>query len=327
MDVGKVSETVLKRSVFKQLKVKRDEVLYGPAVGEDCSVLRFAADELVVLSTDPITGATQDIGSLAVHITANDIASSGAEVVGVMVSLLLPEGTSEDELKIIMGDISQTCHELNIQVLGGHTEVTRAVTQPIVTLTGVGKVKEHQLTQTSQAKPGQAIVMTKWAGLEGTAIIAKEKEVELKAHFNHELIERGKKLAQYLSVVRESAAAIKHGVKAMHDITEGGVYGALWELATCSKVGIDVYLDAIPILQETIEICEYYDLNPYQLMSSGSMLMTTEDGEGLVKALATAGISAAVIGQITSSKQKNIHAYDTIKSLYPPQADELYKVL
>lgn len=327
MEVGKVPENILKRAVFSSLKTSRQEVLYGPAVGEDCSVLRFGPEDLIVLSTDPITGTTEDIGELAVHVTVNDLASSGAEPVGVMMSLLLPESSEEEDLKRIMEDVNRVCESMDIQVLGGHTEVTRAVNQPVVTLTGIGKAREDALTQTGAAKPGQDIVMTKWAGLEGTAILAKAKEKELRAHFNGPLVDRAQALSKELSVLKEGMAGVRLGVKSMHDMTEGGVFGALWEMAACSGVGLEVDLDAVPVLQETIEICEFYNLNPYQLISSGSMLMVAEDGAALVKALEAEGIPAAVIGRTTDRNQKHIHTSGTARSLYPPQSDELYKVL
>src|SRR5690606_19620288 len=164
MKLGKIPEAVLKRSVLKQIKHRRQEVLLGPAIGEDCSVLAINDEEVLVMSTDPITGTVQDIGTLGVHITANDIASSGAEVIGIMLSVLLPENTSEAELKSLMYDIDKVCEQLQIEVLGGHTEVTKTVNQPIITVTGIGKMKKSDLVKTSGARPGHEIVMTKWAG-------------------------------------------------------------------------------------------------------------------------------------------------------------------
>ena len=135
MKLGKVPETILKRSVFKQLSVRREEVIVQPGIGEDCSAIKFKDDELCVVSTDPITGAVEDIGYLAVHITANDLASSGAEPVGILLTILLPQEFSEGELKNIMKDINLACEQLNIQVMGGHTEVTNAVNKPIISVT------------------------------------------------------------------------------------------------------------------------------------------------------------------------------------------------
>lgn len=327
MKIGKVPETVLKRSVFNQLKVKREEILVGPRIGEDCSVGQFQGDELFVLSTDPITAATKDIGSLAVHITANDLATNGAEPVGIMLTILLPKGFCEDDLKLIMQDVNATCEELNIEVMGGHTEVTVAVNQPILSVTGIGKVKRDRYLGNNKITIGQDIVMTKWAGIEGTAIIAKEKETELKAHYNHEFIEKAKTFGQYISVVKEGKIASEYGVSLMHDATEGGLFGALWEMAAGARKGIEIELDLIPIKQETVEICEYYELNPYKLISSGAMLIITSGGERLVDLLMAEGIQAAVIGKVTEGNDKVVISDDTRRCLEPPKSDELYKVM
>ncbi|MCR5358126.1 MAG: AIR synthase family protein [Lachnospiraceae bacterium] len=327
MKAGKVPESVLKRSIIKQIKTRRPEILQGAAVGEDCAVIALEDDEVYVMSTDPITGTSHEIGSLSVHVTANDIASAGAEVIGVMLSVLLPEGTQEEELKTIMKQVEDTCHELNIQTIGGHTEVTRVVNQPVITVTGVGKVKKDKFVTTGGAKPGNDIVVTKWIGLEGTSIIAREKEEELKARFSRSFVEGAADLIKYLSVVPEAAVAVKHGVTAMHDVTEGGIFGALWEVAEASGVGMSVNLRDIPIRQETVEICEVFDVNPYELISSGSMLITTEGGHDLVRKLSEAGIPAAVIGKVTDGNDRVLINGDIRRFLTPPGPDELYKVV
>lgn len=326
MKTGKVPEAILKRSVFKQLTVKRKEILIGPNIGEDCSVGQFGPDELFALSCDPITGAVKDIGSLAVHITANDLAACGAEPVGIMLTVLLPKDFPEEDLKSIIKDVGITCEQLNLQVMGGHTEVTTAVIQPILCVTGIGKLKRDKLLTPKKVKEGQDVVMTKWAGLEGTAIIAAHKEEELKKHYNNEFIEKAKILNQYISVVPESKIATEHGVTIMHDATEGGLFGALWELAASARKGIEIILDKIPIKQETIEICEYFELNPYKLISSGSMLMVTDNGHSLVDKLMADGIQATVIGKITGGNDRIVIQDETRRSLEPAKSDELYKV-
>jgi len=327
MNLGKIAETVLKRSVLKQIKHRRKEVLVGPAIGEDCCILAVAEDEVLVLSTDPITGTVQDIGTLAVHITANDIAAGGAEIIGIMLTILLPEGTQESGLKSMMQDIEAVCTKLDIEVIGGHTEVTKAVHQPIVTVTGVGKMKRSEIIKTAGAKPGQEIVMTKWAGLEGTAIIASAKEAELLSKYTAGFIDGAKKLIDYISVVPESKVARAVGVTSMHDVTEGGIFGALWEIGAASKVGLEVDLKKILMKQETVEICEYYDLNPFMLISSGCMLMVTDKANQLVERLKSEGITAAVIGRITDGNDRIIINDEERRYLEPPKSDELYKVM
>lgn len=328
MKVGKVSENVLKRSVIKQINQKRrEEIVLGAGVGEDCSVVSLQEDEMLVLSTDPITGTTKDIGALAVTITVNDLASSGAEPIGLMVTILLPPVCNEEELKQTMAQIDKACEAANIQVMGGHTEVTRAVNQPLISVTGVGKVKKGKLITTAGAKPGMDIVVTKWIGLEGTSIIAKEKEEELQQEFTQELIEQAKGFDQYLSVLPEAIVASKSGVAAMHDITEGGVYGALWEMAEASGVGLKIQLRKIPIRQETVELCEYFGIHPYQLISSGSMLIATENGTKLVEELKAEGIPATLIGYTTEGKDRVLCYQEECRFLEPPKTDELYRVL
>ena len=327
MKIGKIPETVLKRSVLKQIRHRRDEVLLGPAIGEDCSVIGLEGDEVIVMSTDPITGTVEDIGTLAVHITANDIASSGADLIGIMLSVLLPENSSEAELKTLMHDIDKVCEQLQIEVIGGHTEVTKAVNQIIVTVTGIGKMKKNLLIKTAGALPGQEIVMTKWAGLEGTAILAKSMEADLLSRYSAEFINQAKNLIDYISVVPESKIARELGVSSMHDVTEGGIFGALWEIAAASRVGLEVYLQKIQLKQETVEICEFFDLNPYMLISSGCMLIVTDKANLLVERLKDQGISSAVIGRITEGNDRIVINGDERRYLEPAKSDELYKLM
>lgn len=326
MKIGKVSETVLKRSVFKQIRTKRKEVILGASVGEDCAAIKLEPDETFVISTDPITGTVKDIGSLSVHITANDLASAGAEPVGIMLTVLLPQNTYESDLKEMMKQVEETCSELNIQIMGGHTEITNAVNQPIISVSGIGKVKDGFIVSTGGAKPGQDIVITKWIGLEGTSIIAKEHEEELLTKYPKSLIESAKGFDRYISVVKEAAEAVKSGASAMHDVTEGGIYGALWEMAEASGVGLEIDLKKISIKQETVEICEFYNINPYYLISSGCMLIAIENGHDLVRNLEKLGIDAAVIGKAVKGKDRIVLNEDEKRFLEPPKSDEIYNV-
>ena len=326
MNIGKVPESVLKRSIIKQIKKRRPEIVMGAAVGEDCAAIELKEGEVYVMSTDPITGTSHEIGALAVHVTANDIASAGAEVIGVMLSVLLPDGTEEEELKSIMRQVEEVCRDLNIQTIGGHTEVTAVVNQPVITVTGVGKVLKENLITTGGAKPGDEVLVTKWIGLEGTSIIAREMKDELLSRFNPSFVDKAADFIRYLSVVPESAIAVKNKVTAMHDVTEGGIFGALWEVAEASKVGLKIDLKSIPVRQETIEICEVFGINPYQLISSGSMLMTAPNGHSLAEKLKEAGINAAVIGRVTEGKDRLLINGDETRYLEPPKADELYKI-
>ena len=299
----------------------------GAGVGEDCAALKLAPGETLILSTDPITGTAKDIGSLAMQITLNDLASSGAEPVGVMLTVLLPEGTREIQLKKIMAQVSEACAKANVQVMGGHTEITPVVRQTLISVCGVGKVKDGCMISTGGARPGMDILVTKWIGIEGTAILAKEREAELAKHFPPSFVEAAKGFDAYLSVCPEAAVAVKSGVCAMHDVTEGGIYGALWEMAQASGVGLEIDLKKIPIRQETVEICEYFGIHPYKLISSGCMLMAAADGNHLVRELEKEGILATIIGKATEGKDRVLLCEDERRFLEPPKTDELYPVI
>ncbi len=327
LKVGKVPESVLKRSIFKEIHTKREEVLLGAGVGEDCAAMKLEPGEIFVISTDPITGTAQDIGNLAIHITLNDLASAGAEPVGVMLTILLPEGSEEQDLKELMRQMEEGCAAAKVQIMGGHTEVTRVVNQPVVSVCGVGRAREGKLVSTAGAKPGQDIVITKWIGLEGTSIIAKEKRAELLTRYPGDFIETASDFDKYLSVVPEAAVAVKSGVSAMHDVTEGGIFGALWEMAESSGVGLEIDLKKIPVRQETIEVCEFFGINPYELISSGSMLMAAENGNQLVRDLEKAGIPAVVVGKATAGNDRVLVNEEERRFLEPPKTDELYKVV
>lgn len=327
MKIGKLPEPILIRSVLKQVKHRREEVLVGPAVGQDCAIVQVEPDEVLVMSTDPITGTVKDLGSHSIHITANDLAASGAEPIGVMLTVMLPDTVEEPEVKKMMQEAEATCKKLNMEVLGGHTEITNVVRQPLISVTGVGKIKKSRVITTLQVQPEQDIVVTKWIGLEATTILAKEREEELRKRFPAGIVDTAIGFDQFLSVVPESRIAMEHGVTAMHDITEGGVFGALWEMASGAGVGLEVDLKKIPIRQETVEICQYFDLNPYQIMSSGSMMIAADDGHELVRKLEKAGIHAAVVGRTNAGNDRILRNGEDVRYLDKPQPDELYKVL
>ncbi len=326
MKIGKVPENILKRSVFKQIKHYRPEVVLHSGVGEDCAAIETKEDEMLVFSTDPITGASKGIGSLAVHITANDLASSGAQPIGILTSIILPPRTREKKLKDLMEEIALTCKSLDIEIMGGHTEVSDVVNRPLITVTGVGKVKKGKLVSTAGLKPGDDLVMTKWAGLEGTSIIAAEKREVLEERLPQQIIEAALAMREQISVLSEASVAVQIGVSAMHDVTEGGIFGALWEMGEASEVGIVVDLKKIPIRQETIEVCEMFDINPYLLISSGCLLIGTSQGNLLVEELQKQGIAAAVIGRATDGNDRIVVNGEEQRFLEPAGSDQLYKI-
>ena len=326
MKVGKISEVALSRAVFKQLKNRREEVLFGGAIGEDCAAMKLEKGEICVVSSNPVTGAGRIQGALAVYSAVNNLVTSGAEAVGVMMTILLPEDFKESRLIELSEQIEEVCQELHIQVMGGHTEVTVAVNEPVFSVTAIGKAKKDELRRAKGAKADQDIVMSKWIGMEGSVSIVAAKEKELLDRFPKAMIDQIKKMLPNCCVNVEAALAVKSGVSAMHDISSGGIYGALYELSEAAGVGLEIDLRAIPIKQETVEICEYLGLNPYYLKSGGSMLMVCDHGQELVRLLEKEGIYAAVIGRTTSENAKAVINEGEVSYLERPKADELLKV-
>ena len=325
MEIGKVPNDVLKKIIFSKIKTKRQEVLLRPKIGEDCCAVDFGQD-VCVLSSDPITGTVNEIGRLAVHISCNDVASCGVEPIGLIVTLLLPPGTTENELDIIMGQVCETADALNIDIMGGHTEVTSAVNRFVIISTAIGKVLKERLVTSSGAKPGDYVILTKSAGIEGTAIIASDREEELVKSFGEEFVRKAKSYINNISVLKEGVLAGRFGVTSMHDVTEGGVLGAVWEVAEASKAGVSIHKELIPVADETLRISEYYGIDPLKLISSGCMVITCSDGIGLVKKLEEAGIKATIIGRVTKRLDKELICLDKVEKIMPPESDELYKV-
>ncbi len=326
MKIGKLSEAVLDRAVFKIIRHRRKEVVVRPGIGLDCAGIEIEPDEMIVMSTDPITGAAKDIGTLAVNITANDLATNGATPIGIMVTALLPQRLSEAKFKVIMRDIEAACVGLNMEVIGGHTEITEVVNAPVISVTGVGKIKKDKMLSPRNIKADYEIVMTKYAGLEGSAIISAAKEEQLKERYPAYIIDNAKEFIKEISVVKDSRIAMENDAVFMHDVTEGGIFGALWEFSAAARLGIKVDLKNIPIKQETVEICEYFDINPYMLISSGSMLIAVADGNKMVDALKAEGINAAVIGRFCEGNDKIVVNGEETRYLESPSCDELYKV-
>ncbi|KNY28211.1 AIR synthase family protein [Pseudobacteroides cellulosolvens] len=326
MEIGKIPNSILKEIVLGKLNNNRKEILLRPGIGEDCCAVDFG-EYACVLTTDPITGAVNQVGKIAVNIACNDIASSGAEPLGLLITLLAPPKTTEQDIATIMTAICDTANALNVDIIGGHTEITAAVSQVVIISTAVAKILKDKLVTTSGAKPGDDIIMTKSAGIEGTVIIASDHEDLLRDRMTKEQLKRAKSFVGKLSVVKEGIIAGKFGVNSMHDITEGGILGALWEIGEASGVGMEVYEDLIPVENETSVICDLLNLNPLKLISSGSMVITCDNGRELISELNRNGINAALIGKITKEMNRVLYGHNGIEVINEPESDELFKII
>ena len=328
MQVGKLTIDQLKELVFSNIKNNRKEIIVNPDVGADCAVIDFDKD-ICVMSTDPITGTSEKIGKLAVHITCNDIATTGVEPLGIMITIMAPEGTTEYEISKIMKDISDEARKLNVDIIGGHTEITTAVNRIIISSTGIGKASKSKLNNMEKAEAGDLIILTKGAGIEGTGIICFEKENELKSIYGEELIKEGKNLLNNISVVKEGIIAGKIGTTFMHDVTEGGILGAIWEICHLKNLGCEIYEEKIRVHNSTKSICKHYNIDPLRLISSGSMIIGIKEGKlnVLEESFKEENIEYSVIGKLTDNNKKILISDNKTSEIKPPESDELYNVI
>lgn len=329
LKVGKLDSDVLERIVIGKIENRRPEVLVHAGVGEDCAVIDFN-DYEAVLSTDPITASVNDIGRLCIHISCNDIASNGIEPVGILLAVMLPVGTTEEDIATIMGQAAEAAAECNVEIIGGHTEITEAVNQPVIVSTAIGRGKKQQSASAEKMRAGDAVLMTKTAGIEGSGIIAADYAENLREVLSEAELKEAQDLLTQVSVVKDGIAAGRVGTHGMHDVTEGGILGAVWEMCQIADVGIELWEDKIPIAPVTRKICEHFGIDCMRLISSGSMLIMAapEKKAEIIAELEKAGIAAAEIGRIVPKEQGlNIIKNGEAAEIEPPRTDELYKVV
>ncbi len=294
MRAGKLSGEQLERMVLSAIQFRRDDILVHAGLGEDSAVIDFG-DEVCLISTDPITGAVQGIGELAVHVSCNDIAANGGTPIGVQIVLLLPESIKESQIVTIMEDVQRTAADLEVEIIGGHTEITSRVTECILSVTAVGRAPRGRYVTSDGAKVGDDILITKGVGIEATAIIARDFAEHLPFTVLPEEIDE---FTRQLSVVPEGLIAAEFGVSAMHDITEGGLLGAVGEICHASQTGCEIWENAVHMCDLTRRITSHLQLDPLSLLSSGSMLIAASRGQELRRELKERGIPSYIVGRI-----------------------------
>jgi len=352
MRKGKLDNETLERLILGRGGAQRPEVIVGPGVGEDCAVIAFGHYECV-LSTDPITASASRIGTLAVHVACNDVASNGVEPLAVMLTVLLPTTVTEEEISEIARQADEAAKSLHVQIVGGHTEITDVVSQPLVSATAIGRApkgfsaggragvdgdsgfdgrvyKGGAEEALAGPAPGDLIVVTKQLALEGTAIAAEQREKDLRSFLTEDELCRAKAMLDQISVVKEGVIAGRIGVRAMHDVTEGGILGAVWEVCTRENVGAEILASALPFDPVTLALCAVLDLNPMRLISSGSMLMFVawKKWDILFNMLSDVGIAASVIGHVEAPEYGVVLTMKDGKreTIDPPGPDEIYSI-
>ena len=331
LPAGKVPPEVLEEIVFKRLGVESGDVLLGPSKGEDGAVVRVGG-EVLVSSMDPITGAVERLGWLAVNINANDVATFGVKPRFFSSCILLPSGAESGVLREICDQIDSAAKKLGVAVIGGHSEVTPGLKHPIVVGYAFGVAEEGRYVTSGGAEAGDVIILTKGAGIEGTAILASERRERLSRELGEEVVKAAESFYERISVVEDALTAFKAGgVTAMHDPTEGGVAGGIHEIADASGLGFEVFEEKIPVAPETSMICSYFNVDPLQLIGSGALLISVkpEYAGKVLEALESRGIRASKIGRFLPDPEKRIlvRGDGRVAELVRPVSDHLWKAL
>jgi hydrogenase expression/formation protein HypE len=328
---GKIPIDILKDVVFKNLGSTRSEVVLGPAAGVDGAVLNVGNKNAVV-SMDPITGAVDRIGWEAININANDVATFGVEPAFFFSCIMLPENADSKIVETISVQMHNAAKEIGIAIVGGHCESTPGLSNPIVVGCVMGLTEKGKYVTAAGAKAGDKLILTKSAGIEGTAILASDREAQLLKTFNQTLIESAKNFYRQISVVKEALTAYRcGGVHAMHDPTEGGVLNGIHEMADASGLGVRVDEEKITVEPETAKICRFYKIDPLQLISSGALLIAVEPeaANKIIDALSQEHIFAEIIGEFNVNANKRIflHKDDSEELLPRPVSDHLWTAL
>ena len=306
LKIGKIDPDILGK-LIADFTHKKDRVIIGAGLGEDAAIIDMGTTYLVA-KTDPITHVTSEIGHYAVNINANDIAAMGGKPMWFLATILMPADSNGDELRLIFSQLSGSCKTLGVLYCGGHTEVTHSVNNPVVIGQMLGEVQRDNLKPTSAARQGDDLLMTKSSAIEATAIIALEKARELRGHLRDRLLTSAQNYlySPGISVVSEASivSSIKE-VHALHDPTEGGIFTGIFEMATASSLGVEIYYDTIPVSEETRVLCQSYDVDPMGAFASGSLLIAASPSvsRDVINKLAAVGIMANRIGSLIPQEE------------------------
>lgn len=307
MQEGKIPGNILKRSVINLIG-------RGPRIGVDCADMPALGAHVISAMAVGLSESTL-APELAVYKAANNIWAAGGTLLGVEAAFILNEGYTEPELKALTRSVISACERCNTYLAGGHTEVSGGVGRTCAAVTAIGCA--DRAMSLKSIKPGDDIVVTKWLGLEETAVILADEGLceRLFQRYSPQYFENIESCAEWLTVKDEADIALGFGVSAMHDVSDGGIYGALWDMAEGAGRGFDIDSGMIPFRQETVEISTFLGIDAYRMKSAGSLLIVCEDGMALLDRLEEAGIPSAVIGRFTDNNDKIIRSEDEISYL------------
>ena len=349
MEIGKLTNEELRELVFAHLPQLSDRTIIGANIGADCAWINIG-DQILVASSDPITAGGMQSGTLAIHVSCNDIAASGIQPIGILVVLLAPADATKEDIVFIVEQASSAAQELGVDIVGGHTEITEAVNTYVVTSTAFGLISRKSPFIPGKACRGDKLLMTKTAAIEGTWIIAMNHTDLISGQIPSEFIDQARSFIGNISVVPEGSLLGKltvsrdagfqpeesgyeldaekfiTAVNLMHDSTEGGILGAAYEMAEFSGIGLTVHPDMIPVHPATQSICDALSIDPLRLISSGSLLISTPYPELVIRELSARQISCNQIGEFTESGFLMIGSDGRSVILDPPSRDQVYKL-
>lgn len=278
MEKGKIDLKNLNKIISTYTGIKKKPTILSSSIGEDsCLIdLNYIKDDIMLISSDPITFTSKNIGKLAVVINTNDIYASGGQGYGIIVNILIPPNKTIEDFESIMEQIHKECIYHNLEILGGHTEVTDVVNDIVISVTIIGTSKKENIVNTSTSKKGDLIYLTKTLGIEGTVVLFDEHKEELINILSKVEIDEIEKLRNELSIKKECEILSKFKINSMHDVTEGGLIGALLEMSMSSKNGFAIKKDSIKLKDVTKKICTYLNKDVLRLISSGNLIFTCE---------------------------------------------------
>lgn len=353
LDYGKVTDTIYKRSVKKVIEK------YISGAGENGlhirDVMHFpeSRDKRIVTASATLSGKTLAAAAAhsevnpsaaadetnrlkgadkvnclaaagAVHLAVNRLAAAGGRAQAVTVHLLVPTELPEKSIKALIGAAVESCEKLHIASVQADVTAVGGLTEPVVTVTAMGEA--GGLFESEKAEADQDIIMAGYAGDYGAAKLAFAKQAELERHFNPVFLSPvldADYTGDAISAVPAAEAAAAAGVRTMYACGEGGVYAAVWEMAENAGLGARIQLKEVPLKQETVEICDYFNISPYQLMSVGAVLLTATHGQKVLAELAAAGIPAVIIGHLTDDNDRVVLNEEEVRFLEPFRYESL----
>lgn len=329
LQLGKLPPRVLEKYLLGMTGAPSKSLVVAPSIGVDFGVVRLQGPTNLIVSSDPVTGVRERVGWYAVNVSANDVATSGNRPQYLQSIILLPEHAAVKDVAKISSEMNRAARDLGITIVGGHTELTPGLKRPIV-VTTVFAFSSSYVTA-ADARAGDSILITKTAGVEGTAICASQS-AGIARMVDAETISRAKRFIRRLSIVEEAVSAYESGgVHAMHDCTEGGVLGAVYEMSRAAKLGFELREKDVPVAPETGKISSALGLDPLQLISSGTLLISVKAGaeRRVIEAVAKSGSRATVIGRFRKrgGRRELVRKSGSVEEVNDAPTDELWKLL